>query len=137
MTTLSASELDRLEELLAGATDAPWQWLDSGHDPGEYDELQDGHGEMVAGGFRDDINLDGPPPGETTDGRLCAALRNAAPALIAAAREPLDVERLAKAARDAEKYCRLFIEGTFERRHEARARMALDDLRAALAPVKP
>ncbi len=88
-------DLDELKRLLAGARDAPWQWLDGDGD--EPDELQDGHGEFVAGGFTDDVLPD------VTDGRLCAALRNAAPNLIAAAREahersagaaPLDVELL-------------------------------------------
>jgi hypothetical protein len=74
-----STELD-LEEgkrLLAEASAAPWDWLDSGGEP-EGDELQDGRGEMIATGFRDDYGL-------TTDGRLAAWLRNAAPDLIAAA----------------------------------------------------
>lgn len=78
------AELRRLE---AAATPGPWQWLDSGGDPGGFDELQDGHGEQIATGFRDDINLDGPPPGHMTDGRLCAAMRNALPDLLAVAEQ--------------------------------------------------
>jgi hypothetical protein len=92
--TSAVPDLDALERLLAGATDAPWQWLDSGGDPGEYDELQDGNGEMVASGFRDDINLREPgTPGQITDGRLCAEMRNNLSALIARVRQLEDAAR--------------------------------------------
>jgi len=100
--SIPPAELDALEALLAGATDAPWQWLDSGGDVDEYDELQDGRGEMVASGFRDDVLRS-----TVTDGRLCAALRNAAPDLLAAGRSGPDVERL----RRIEAAARRFIEG--------------------------
>jgi len=75
-----------LRALLAGASPAPWEWLDGGNGE-EGDELQDGQGEQVASGFRDDINLDAPrgaapPPGHITDGRLCAAMRNEIEALL-------------------------------------------------------
>jgi len=73
--------VERLRALLAGASEAPWQWLDSGGETLEYDELQDGRGEMVAAGFRDDLgDRDGYVA--LTDGRLCAETRNALPALL-------------------------------------------------------
>lgn len=80
--------LTRLRGLLAGASEAPWQWLDSGGEPDQHDELQDGRGEMVASGFRDDLlSFPGVLDGREalTDGRLCAEARNALPALLAVA----------------------------------------------------
>jgi len=64
-----------LRALAEAASPGPWQWLDSGGEP-DGDELQDGNGEMVATGFRDDLLPD------VTDGRFCAAARNALPALL-------------------------------------------------------
>lgn len=90
MTPPSAPPLDLLERLLAVATPGPWEWLDGDFE--NPDELQDGHGEMVATGFRDQFLRD-----SVTDGRLCAAARNALPELIAAARR---AERLAEVATD-------------------------------------
>lgn len=110
----SASEvdLDELERLLAEARPGPWEWLDSEGTAAEddSDELQDGYGETVATGFSDDIVLDGKRL--TTDGRLCAALRNAAPALIAAARlaAPAD-ERLRRERLFVIESVRQFVEG--------------------------
>ncbi|HYI66361.1 MAG TPA: hypothetical protein VEW95_05520 [Candidatus Limnocylindrales bacterium] len=80
-TDLSEAEKE-IRQLLGGARPAPWQWLDSEGSAAEddYDELQDGHGEMVASGFSDDVVLDGSRL--TTDGRLCAAMRNAMPAIL-------------------------------------------------------
>lgn len=68
------STIDRLRELERAATEGPWRWLDGNGD--DDDEIQDGRGEMVATGFRDDLLPD------ITDGRLCAAARNALPALL-------------------------------------------------------
>jgi len=79
MTDAAPTE-ETLRRLLDTAAPRPWQWLDSGG--GEtYDELQDGAGEQIATGFRDDLGLDG-HPGRMTDGRLCAAAVNALPALL-------------------------------------------------------
>jgi hypothetical protein len=79
-----SADIARLRELLAGASAAPWQWLDSEGDLAEGDELQDGGGEMVATGFRDDLgdNFAGQGGTALTDGRLCAVARNALPALL-------------------------------------------------------
>jgi hypothetical protein len=75
MTTDSAAT--RLRALDAGMRKAPWQYLEGtgSADPEEGDELQDGNGEMVANNFSDDILP------RILDGRGCAALRNALPAL--------------------------------------------------------
>jgi hypothetical protein len=103
---LTDEEREELRRLLADARPAPWAWLDSEGSAAEddYDELQDGNGEMVATGFSDDIRIKGEPSeanGLTTDGRLCAFLRNMAPRLLAATSSPapLDVERLRHAIR--------------------------------------
>lgn len=105
------STIDRLRELEAAATPGPWQWLDSGGDPDEDDELQDGRGEMVASGFRDDILP------EITDGRLCAEARNHLSAL-------LDVAEAARALLDPS------APGRHTERREA-LRAALERLEAA------
>jgi hypothetical protein len=98
-------DLEALRRLLEGASAAPWEWLGSDgevdEDGNRLEELQDGHGEMVASGFRDDINLYGPGPGTTTDGRLCAAMRNALPALL----DELDAAREARPGVPADRRC--------------------------------
>jgi len=133
-----------LRALLAGASPAPWEWLDGGNGE-EGDELQDGQGEQVASGFRDDINLDAPrgaapPPGHITDGRLCAAMRNEIEALLderdAAIRRAasLDAARLAMEDRyhdlawcNKDDDCQTKAEG---------ARLAIEDFEDALG-VEP
>jgi hypothetical protein len=85
-------DIATLRRLLEGTSEAPWEWLDGDdsdpENPG--DELQDGRGEMVATGFRDQYLRD-----KVTDGRLAAAARNALPALLARVEE---LEYLADAA---------------------------------------
>ena len=77
------SEIERLRALLVLAAPRPWEWLDSGGDPDEQDELQGSDGEMIASGFRDDLGCFLPDGDEAmTDGRLCAAAVNALPALL-------------------------------------------------------
>lgn len=90
------SEIKRCRALLDGASPAPWQWLNSGGEPDECDELQDGNGEMVASGFRDDLgdNFAGQGGTALTDGRLCAAARNAMPTLLDAAEAVAEFRRL-------------------------------------------
>lgn len=78
--------LEDLRTLSDDASAGPWQWLDGG---GEHqDELQDGHGEMVASGFREDIVMDGKPLNR--DGSFAAAAANYVRAALAA-----DIARLA------------------------------------------
>jgi len=60
-----------LRALSEASAPGPWQWLD-GEDEG--DELQDGHGEMVATGFRENLVLNGKPINR--DGSFAAAAVN-------------------------------------------------------------
>ncbi len=75
--------LTRLRDIEKAASPAPWQWLESAHDGDENDgdELQDGHGEMVATGFREDIVFDGKRLNR--DGTLAAIARNTFPETLA------------------------------------------------------
>jgi hypothetical protein len=81
---------DELRALSEAATPGPWQWLD-GEDEG--DELQDGHGEMVATSFRENLVFDGKPLNR--DGSFAAAAVNYVRALAETVAPGLDVERLA------------------------------------------
>lgn len=72
LDALGEPGLGELRELSEKATPGPWQWLDGdGESP---DELQDGHGEQIATGFREDIVIDGKPL--TRDGTFAAACVN-------------------------------------------------------------
>lgn len=74
-------EMD-LRTLSDAASPGPWQWLDG--DGESYDELQDGRGEQIATGFREDTVLDGQPINR--DGSFAAAAANYVRAAIATAR---------------------------------------------------
>lgn len=67
-----------LRRLSDAASPGPWQWLDGdGESP---DELQDSNGEMIATGFREDIDIGNGPLNR--DGSFAAAAANYVRSLI-------------------------------------------------------
>ena len=87
---MATNVLDRLEALLAAATPGPWSYDDgiTDDETGERGKPQSLYGQGMVGGLPLFCGVE-PVERDDRDGRLVAALRNAAPALIRLARAAL------------------------------------------------
>lgn len=83
MATNANDVLDRLDALLAAATSGPWSYDDgiTDDETGERGKPQSLYGQGMVGGLPLFCGVE-PVERDDRDGRLVAALRNAAPALI-------------------------------------------------------
>jgi hypothetical protein len=95
---MTSKELEALEKLEKAATPGPWVYERSPDDmevgfPGSFDVIAP-NGDALCAMYTSDVVI------SETHGKLIPALRNAAPALIAAARENARLRAVVEAARD-------------------------------------
>jgi hypothetical protein len=95
---MTSEELDELEKLEKAATPGPWVYEHSPGDteyalPDSFDVIAP-NGDALCAMYTSDVVL------SETHGQLIPAIRNAAPALIAAARENARMRAVVEAARD-------------------------------------
>jgi hypothetical protein len=140
MSEVTTEELDRLEALEKVATESPWHTEDAVYTHGWKGgvatfNMVDGHCRILSG------NSNFPKEAEN-DAAFAVAIRNAAPALIAAARENARLRAVVEAARKVSKAMRPIPENTDITKSEVMGRYGISaqinaerDLAAALSAL--